>query len=112
MPCAQIWREHQPHHSLYTAAMEAAGLQVEVAAHDYTAQLPLATWLGMMRSRFWSTFSHCSDEELEQVGRVGGSVGGWLEQVGWAEHCYNVELEQVGWVGGVAVSAGLLGCWL
>ena len=31
LPAAvQIWREHQPHHSLFTAAMEAAGLHVEV----------------------------------------------------------------------------------
>ena len=47
-----------------------------MAPRDYSATLPLATWLGMMRSRFWSTFSHCTPEELEQVGgRVGGAGG-------------------------------------
>lgn len=61
----EIWRERQPPASAFVAAMEAAGFEVEVAAHDYTATLPKATWLAMMRSRFWSTFSYCSNEELE-----------------------------------------------
>ena len=39
----------------------------QVHAHDYQAELPKATWLGMMRARFWSTFSHCTAEELEQA---------------------------------------------
>lgn len=63
----QIWREHQPHHLVFTAAMEATGFSVEVQAHDYVAVMPKQRWLGMMRSRFWSTFSYCTDEELEQV---------------------------------------------
>ena len=129
----QIWREHQPHQSVFTAAMQAAGFSVEVRrgggwlgpavqgdaaaccwavpraeprcsprlgllvttprllfsprprppaparqvhAHDYAAQLPKATWLGMMRSRFWSTFSHCSQQELEQARRSPGPAAG------------------------------------
>lgn len=63
----QIWKEHQPHHSVFVSAMEAAGFDVEVAVQEYPASLPKATWLAMMRSRFWSTFSYCSDAELEQV---------------------------------------------
>ena len=27
----QIWKEHQPHHSVFVSAMEAGGLQVEVS---------------------------------------------------------------------------------
>ena len=30
LPALQIWREHQPHYTLFTSAMQAAGLQVEV----------------------------------------------------------------------------------
>lgn len=62
----EIWKEHQPHHSLFTAAMEAAGFEVEVHAHEYRAELAKATWLGMMRDKFWSTFSHCTQQELEE----------------------------------------------
>ena len=57
------------------AALRGASLEVEVHSHDYQASLPKSTWLSMMRSRFWSTFSHCSDEELEAVG-WGGRRGG------------------------------------
>ncbi|KAL4448274.1 hypothetical protein ABPG75_005493 [Micractinium tetrahymenae] len=61
----EIWKEHQPHHSVFTSAMEAAGFEVEVHAHEYPAELAKATWLGMMRDKFWSTFSHCTQQELE-----------------------------------------------
>ena len=47
----------------------------QVHEHDYHAELPKSTWLGMMRARFWSTFSHCTPEELEQVGRDWGLSG-------------------------------------
>lgn len=63
----QIWAQHQPHHSVFTTAMEAAGFTVELHTHSYQAELPKATWLGMMRDRFWSTFSHCTQQELDQA---------------------------------------------
>ncbi|KAI3426371.1 hypothetical protein D9Q98_008743 [Chlorella vulgaris] len=62
----EIWAQHQPHHSVFTTAMEAAGFTVELHTHSYQAELPKATWLGMMRDRFWSTFSHCTQQELDQ----------------------------------------------
>jgi hypothetical protein len=31
----------------------------------YPCSIPLERWLGMIKQRFWSTFSSFSDEELE-----------------------------------------------
>lgn len=31
LPPPQIWKEHQPHHSVFTTAMEAAGFTVEAS---------------------------------------------------------------------------------
>lgn len=39
---------------------------MDVQSYDYSAVLKKSVWLEMVRSRFWSTFSHCSDEELEE----------------------------------------------
>jgi hypothetical protein len=40
---------------------------LQVHSHDYRAELPKGTWLGMMASKFWSTFSHCTQQELDQA---------------------------------------------
>jgi hypothetical protein len=40
---------------------------MQVHSHDYRAEVPKATWVGMMRSKFWSTFSHCTQQELDVV---------------------------------------------
>lgn len=41
-------------------------MQVEVVEVDYTVRLPKAQWFRMVRARFWSTFSHFTDEQLEK----------------------------------------------
>lgn len=64
--------------------MEAAGFRVEVHTHDYRATLPKAVWLAMMRARFWSTFSHCTAEELEAVSGRGGGTGTGQQ---WVRSC-------------------------
>ena len=43
---------------------------MQVHAHEYHAELAKSTWLGMMAARFWSTFSHCTQQELDQVRAV------------------------------------------
>lgn len=63
-----VWRENQPPASLYVAAMERAGFRVTQREAVFPATLPKARWSRMVRSRFWSTFSHFSDEELEVRG--------------------------------------------
>lgn len=60
-----VWRENQPPAALYVAAMERAGFRVAQREAVFPATLPKPRWLRMVRSRFWSTFSHFSDEELE-----------------------------------------------
>jgi hypothetical protein len=40
--------------------------QVEVVQVDYTVRMPKARWYSMVRARFWSTFSHFTDAELEE----------------------------------------------
>eukprot|EP00240_Pyramimonas_obovata_P016149 CAMPEP_0118931002 /NCGR_PEP_ID=MMETSP1169-20130426/7497_1 /TAXON_ID=36882 /ORGANISM="Pyramimonas obovata, Strain CCMP722" /LENGTH=295 /DNA_ID=CAMNT_0006873447 /DNA_START=31 /DNA_END=915 /DNA_ORIENTATION=+ len=61
----QVWRENQPAADIYVKAMEAAGFCTEVVQHDYTVTIKKAAWLSMVRARFWSTFSHFTQEELD-----------------------------------------------
>jgi len=61
-----VWRRNQPPHAVFTEAMSAAGFEVSMEEHTYTATLPKERWLAMVRSRFWSTFSYFTDEEMEQ----------------------------------------------
>ncbi len=49
----------------------------QVHAHEYRAQLSKATWLGMMRDKFWSTFSHCTQQELLEVRGQGSWQQAW-----------------------------------
>jgi non-heme Fe2+,alpha-ketoglutarate-dependent halogenase len=63
----QVWRENQPPSETFAEAMRDAGFEdVEVRELRYPCRLPLDRWCTMMRQRFWSTFSHFSDEELEE----------------------------------------------
>lgn len=39
-------------------------LQVSERVYEYQVEMPKAQWLAMVRARFWSTFSHFSDDEL------------------------------------------------
>lgn len=60
-----VWRENQPPAALYVEAMRKAGFAVTEREALFPATLPKGRWFAMVRSRFWSTFSHFSDEELE-----------------------------------------------
>ena len=60
------WRANQPPVEEFTSCLESAGFVcVEVKEATYPVTMPLAQWLGMVSGRFWSTFSHFSDEQLE-----------------------------------------------
>ncbi|KAK9829633.1 hypothetical protein WJX72_006983 [[Myrmecia] bisecta] len=61
----EVWRQNQPASSAVLAAMKHAGLDVEECSYVYTAELPLDTWCDMVRQRFWSTFTHFTDAQLE-----------------------------------------------
>jgi len=61
-----VWKHNQPPHTVVIDAMSAVGFEVVVEEHTYVASLPKERWFAMVRSRFWSTFSFFSDEELEQ----------------------------------------------
>jgi ubiquinone/menaquinone biosynthesis C-methylase UbiE len=63
---AEIWREHQPPCEPFCEALRLAGFSVQVEINSYLVKLQKKIWLGMVANRFWSTFSHCSDEELSE----------------------------------------------
>jgi ubiquinone/menaquinone biosynthesis C-methylase UbiE len=61
----RVWRANQPAAEVFESACTAAGLSVVRSEAVYTATLPKERWFAMVRSRFWSTFSAMTDEELE-----------------------------------------------
>jgi len=61
----QVWRENQPSSSVYVSAMEGAGFQTQVVVVPYKVTMKKERWLSMVRARFWSTFSHFTQEELD-----------------------------------------------
>ena len=60
----EVWKRQQPPMEHYVSIMEEAGFQVSCEVCDYPATLGTEWWLEMVGNRFWSTFSHFSDEEL------------------------------------------------
>ncbi|CAM9399305.1 unnamed protein product [Ectocarpus fasciculatus] len=60
----EIWRDNQWSLESIQTALENVGFKVDVNFHAYPVVLAKEKWLGMVRSRFWSTFSHCTEEEL------------------------------------------------
>ena len=60
----EVWKRQQPPMEHYVGIMERAGFSVSVEVADYPATLGTEWWLEMVANRFWSTFSHFSDEEL------------------------------------------------
>lgn len=62
----EIWAANQPDWKDVVEEMKEAGLHgVKVTLRRYEATLKKETWFDMVRNRFWSTFSHCTDEELK-----------------------------------------------
>eukprot|EP01043_Picozoa_sp_COSAG02_P061175 COSAG02_NODE_8163_length_2683_cov_3.156734_1_plen_252_part_00 len=60
----EVWKRQQPPMEHYVSIMEEAGFEVSCEVCDYPATLRAEWWLEMVGNRFWSTFSHFSDEEL------------------------------------------------
>ena len=62
----EIWKQYQPSSDDIRAALERSRFKVEIKEADYSVSLPKATWLQMVGNKFWSTFSHCSEDELSE----------------------------------------------
>ena len=62
----QIWKDNQWSLESISTALENVGFRVDVDIHAYPVVLSKEKWLAMVRTRFWSTFSHCSEEELSE----------------------------------------------
>jgi hypothetical protein len=63
-----VWANHQPSEEEIVRDLEAAGFAyVSTELHSYPCSIALERWKAMVRKRFWSTFSHFSDEELERA---------------------------------------------
>jgi hypothetical protein len=61
-----VWAKNQPSLEDLVGDLQAAGFRsVDSSVEAYSCQVEMETWLKMVRSRFWSTFSHFSDDELE-----------------------------------------------
>ena len=60
----KVWEAHQEHYDTYADMIRKSGLRVEIAVRDFEVKMPVDAWLGMVRARFWSTFSHFSYKEL------------------------------------------------
>jgi len=59
-----VWRAAQPPAEYFVEAFQKAGFACTVEVAVYPAVIDREVWLGMMRNRFWSTFSGFSDAEL------------------------------------------------
>ena len=62
----EIWKQYQPSSELIQTSMQKCRFEVNVQEVDYPVSLPKVTWLQMVRNKFWSTFSHCSEDELNE----------------------------------------------
>ncbi|GKY91940.1 hypothetical protein MPSEU_000165600 [Mayamaea pseudoterrestris] len=63
-----VWAKNQPSSELLTQELVTAGFaKVEQSVHGYPCSIPLDRWLGMIKQRFWSTFSNFSDQELQEA---------------------------------------------
>lgn len=64
----EVWAANQPSASDIEADLRVAGFEhVESKIQTYPASIELDRWLDMVHSRFWSTFSKFSDEELKEA---------------------------------------------
>ena len=62
-----VWSRQQPPMEHYVEIMRSAGFkQVSCEVAEYPATLDRDWWLEMVGNRFWSTFSHFNDAELEE----------------------------------------------
>jgi hypothetical protein len=63
----RVWASHQPALEAIVQDLEAAGfVDVAGSVHSHPCAIALSRWGHMVRNRFWSTFSHFSDAELDE----------------------------------------------
>ena len=63
----KLWAENSGRsHADYVTLLEEAGFTVTMEVLDYQVVIDQAVWFGMIRNRFWSTFSAMSDSEIEE----------------------------------------------
>jgi len=60
-----VWRIGQPPAERYGSALSEVGLEVSLSQHAFPFEIPKEDWFALIRRRFWSTFSHFSDDQLE-----------------------------------------------
>ena len=79
-----VWAANQPTVAQLTGELRAAGF-TNVTANELTLtyQMPLDDWCSLVSRRFWSTFSHFTDAELERgVAEIRAQAGGDVLQIG------------------------------
>lgn len=60
----EVWSQQQPAMEYYEELLSGLGFVVTAEVAEYPASLNRDWWLEMVGNRFWSTFSHFSDEDL------------------------------------------------
>lgn len=60
-----IWSQSQLDAEVYVRSQQQAGFLVNSQTHDYPVTISKKDWFEMIKNRFWSTFSHFNDEELQ-----------------------------------------------
>ena len=79
-----VWGANQPTVAQLTGELRAAGF-TNVTANELTLtyQMHLDDWCSLVSRRFWSTFSHFTDAELERgVAEIRAQAGGDVLQIG------------------------------
>jgi SAM-dependent methyltransferase len=62
----RVWADQQPSLEEMVRDLGEAGFaRVTTGLHSYPCSIALDRWKSMVRRRFWSTFSHFGDDELE-----------------------------------------------
>jgi hypothetical protein len=62
----EVWAANQPSADDIESDLHSAGFKyIRRDIKSYPCGIKLETWLGMVRNRFWSTFSHFTNEEIE-----------------------------------------------
>jgi len=62
----KVWAANQPSADDIEADLHSAGFKdIRRDIKSYPCEIKLETWLVMVRNRFWSTFSHFTNEEIE-----------------------------------------------
>lgn len=64
----QVWAQNQPSLETFVAELRQAGFrEIHHTIEAYPCSVTLERWQFMVKRRFWSTFSHFSDEQLKEA---------------------------------------------